>query len=228
MSLISSQELAVSPLVSNEPECEPSRSVRSSPSKGPSSKNIGQKSPAMTMLAPSHLTASEQTAFPWMSFVEDSRARISATRETVRALKANAAGYGKNTPDLLANFDLATSWWKTSQHCLIEGLTLFSGTWPRSGTMRSGTAYRLQLSALHSLETGLGLLPTPRASMWNKCWVRVPDRGNLEEVLGTLGLVGWISPLFVEKLMGFPETWTELALSATPLSRKSRKSSGER
>jgi hypothetical protein len=38
---------------------------------------------------------------------------------------------------------------------------------------------------------------------------------------------GELNPVWIERLMGFPDNWTVACLSETPLSRKSRKSSGE-
>jgi hypothetical protein len=52
---------------------------------------------------------------------------------------ANAADYGQSTPELLANFDRASSSWRTSQLCLDGGLSEFSETWPRSGFQVGGT-----------------------------------------------------------------------------------------
>jgi hypothetical protein len=97
-----------------------------------------------------------------------------------------------------------------------DGLAEFSGIWPDAGMMRSGLIFQQEALALRSVENVSGLLPTPRKSMWNKCWKRPKPQCNLEEVLGDLGLVGWINPSFVEKLMGFPATYTELPPSETP------------
>lgn len=64
----------------------------------------------------------------------------------------------------LAWFDPATSSWRTWQRCLVEGWTLFSGPWPRSGMTRNGIAFqRVPLAPLTG-ETVSGLLPTPEAS----------------------------------------------------------------
>jgi integrase len=52
--------------------------------------------------------------------------------------------FGQSTPAWLASFDPDTSSWRTSQLSLLGGLDEFSGTWPRSGMTRSGTAYQLQ------------------------------------------------------------------------------------
>lgn len=96
-------------------------------------------------------------------FAEDSPARTSPTREPERELKASAAAYGQSMPDLLASFDRNSSSWRTSQHCLVEGLTVFSETWPRSGMMRNGIAYQLQPLVRLTDETASGSWPTPRS-----------------------------------------------------------------
>jgi hypothetical protein len=46
---------------------------------------------------------------------------------------------------------------------LVEGWTVFSETWPRSGLMLSGIAYQLPSSAPLTDATVYGLLPTPAA-----------------------------------------------------------------
>jgi hypothetical protein len=145
----------------NEPECEPSRSVKPIHTPEPSSENTGRESPATQTLESSPPTASEQTAFPWMSFVEGSPARISARPALEQVLMANAAACGSSTPDLLASFDPNTSSWRTSQRCLVEDWTEFSEAWPRSGTMRNGIAYRLPPLARLTDATEYGLWPTP-------------------------------------------------------------------
>ena len=104
-----------------------------------------------------------------MSSVEDSRARISAPQEKALGLPEREAAYGKNTPDWLANYDRDSSSWRTSQHCLVEGLTRFSEIWPRSGMTRSGTAFQLRTLAHLTDATEYGLWPTPTANGSNAC-----------------------------------------------------------
>jgi hypothetical protein len=96
-----------------------------------------------------------------MSSAEDSPARTSASPGLEPALLANARAYGRSTPVLLARYDRDSSSWKTSQHCLLEGLATYSETWPRSGTMRSGTAYQLPPLVPLTDATDSGLLATP-------------------------------------------------------------------
>jgi hypothetical protein len=99
----------------------------------------------------------------WMSSAAVSPARTSVSPEKAQALRASAAAYGRNTPELLAKYDPDTSSWRTSQLCLDGDLALFSETWPRSGTMRNGTAYLLPPLVRLTDETGCGSLPTPTA-----------------------------------------------------------------
>jgi hypothetical protein len=103
--------------------------------------------------------ASSAAAFP---------ARTSPSPERARALAASAAAYGRNTPELLAKYDLSTSSWRTSQLCLDGALSEFSETWPRSGLMRSGIAYQLPPLVRLTDETEFGLWPTPVANDDNK------------------------------------------------------------
>ena len=73
-----------------------------------------------------------------------SPARTSATTGgALESLTALDQDFGLSFGESFASYDPATSSWKTSQHSFIEELTRFSGTWPRSGFMQSGIAYRL-------------------------------------------------------------------------------------
>jgi hypothetical protein len=101
--------------------------------------------------------------FPTASWAA-SPAKTSARWADALELTARSRAYGASSPGLLAKFDPASSSWKTPQSSLDEGLATFSGTWPDSGMMRSGTAYQLPTLALVTDETGLGLFPTPLAS----------------------------------------------------------------
>ncbi len=70
---------------------------------------------------------------------------------------------GENMLDLLARYDPDTLSWKTSQRCFFEDYQTFSETWPRSGTMRNGIAYRLPTLAHLTVEIESGFWPTPTA-----------------------------------------------------------------
>lgn len=95
------------------------------------------------------------------SSVEDSPARTSLRQVTGLALQAPGPGSGASSLDSLASFDRSTSSWRTSQRSFIEDWARYSETWPRSGLMRSGTAYLLPVLVPLTEETESGLLPTP-------------------------------------------------------------------
>ncbi len=141
-------------------------------------------------------------------FAEDSLAPIFRSQERGSASPDHKAAYGRSTPELLASYDPATSSWRTSQRCLVEGWTVFSETWPRSGLMRNGTAYQLPPLVRLTDEIGFGLWPTPVARMWK-------DNGSPSEYLRNeiplaAQVGGSLNPTFVEWLMGFPRDWTEV------------------
>ena len=113
---------------------------------------------------------SDQMAFPWMSFAEDSPAKTSHTQGGGQAWKARDQDYGAKSPAWLASYDRNTSSWKTSQHSLVEGLDEFSETWPRSGMMRNGIAYQLPPLALRTAGIESGLWLTPQAGDAKACY----------------------------------------------------------
>lgn len=77
----------------------------------------------------------------------------------------SAADSGLSSLESFARWDPASWSWRTSQRCLLEGLTPFSGRWPRSGTMQSGAAFARPTWALAT--DAIGCLssqwPTPGA-----------------------------------------------------------------
>lgn len=175
------------------------------------------------------LDLSETASADPMSSAEVSPAKMSASLEQVPVLKASAAGSGVNTRVSFANYDPATSSWKTSQHSLDGGLTEFSGNWPRSGMMRSGTAFRLPPSAPRTTETASGLLPTPAAREWkDRSSVEILsklDRGDgVAKRIARIGLqsgvldpqtIVGLNPRFGELMMGYPVSWTDCEPSET-------------
>ena len=151
-------------------------------------------------------------------------------QETAPELRVNAAGFGPKSCEPLAWYSRSGSCWKTWQHCLVEDWGGFSETWPRSGLMLSGIAYRLPTLArpITATASGSRLLPTPSGVNGG----RNHTVGRLDEWGGSsnpfrgteIGKVRCAS--FEEWMMGLPIGWTELIPSETRLSRKSRKPSG--
>ena len=70
---------------------------------------------------------------------------------------------GARCAESLASYDLNSRSWKTSQVSLFAASTEYSGTWPRSGTMRNGRLYPQPMSEHRTSASGSGLWPTPRA-----------------------------------------------------------------
>lgn len=102
-----------------------------------------------------------------MSSAAASPAKTSPSPAREQGSKEAARVFGPSTHDSLASFDPDTSSWRTSQLSLLGGLDEFSGTWPRSGMTRSGTAYQRQPLAPLTGGTAFGSWPTPRTSDTN-------------------------------------------------------------
>ena len=119
----------------------------------------------MTMYEQSQQSDWLQTELESMSLQAASPAKTSQPLEDRQVLKASAVDYGQSAPVLLGSFSPDTPSLKTLQTCLMEngelGLSEFSGTFPRSGMMRSGTVYQLPNLARTTTEIGSGLWPTP-------------------------------------------------------------------
>ena len=185
-----------------------------------------------------------------MSSAAGSPARTSALLERVPGSTGRARVFGQSMPVSLANFDPATSSWRTFQLCLDGDLDEFSEIWPRSGMTRSGIAYRLQPLAPLTGGIASGLLPTRTVTMADRGgrgdllqvargnpspsghfkWP-TPTKADAEGGPGNSGreggenlrtaVGGSLNPTWVEWLMGFPCGWTDLGASVTPSSRRS-------
>jgi hypothetical protein len=97
----------------------------------------------------------------WMSSLGASRARTLARREEVRESLARGQDYGLKWRASLARWDRATSSWRTPQCSLLEGLDVFSETWPRWGMMRSGECWGRAMPVLRTCGKESGYWPTP-------------------------------------------------------------------
>jgi hypothetical protein len=187
---------------------------------------------------------------------EDFPAKTSVSLDAVPGLAGSVVDYGLSSPVSLASFDRDTSSWRTSQGSLFEEWEEFSGIWPRSGTTRSGTAYRLPPSAPHIYERGSSFWPTPiadsaseRTTPYTQGGVPLPvavrwRTPNAHEATGGASdpekrkaqghMVnlrdqvgsGQLNPTWVEWLMGCPLGWTDCELSETASSLRSRSTSG--
>lgn len=218
MSSTCSAESVVSALACNAQECGPLPSAKSMNAARKSSESTGPMCQTSETCEPQH-------------FLED-LPKSSAADSPVKTLVApgnrlaSAAidpGCGLNMQESFATFDRLSSSWKTSQLCLDGELSAFLETWPRSGTMRNGSAYKRRQSVIRIPEIGSGLLPT------------VTVKGNYNRVgaSATSGdgvatkvkrLTGFYPAAeFCEVMMGYPPHWTELPNAEMRSFRKSRK-----
>jgi hypothetical protein len=108
----------------------------------------------------------------------DSPAKISATPddapESLRDSTARDSGESSN--ESFASYDPDSCSWRTSQHSLFGGLTLYSQTWPRSGSMRNGIAFRRPTLVPLTAEIGSGLWATPVANRSIGCTISAAQR----------------------------------------------------
>ncbi len=233
----------------NEQECEQRPSAKSNHIAEPSCESTGPMSQSLRTCE-----SSQQQMFPEsMSSAEGFLARTSASQERAPALKANGLDYGDSMPGLLARYDRDTSSWRTSQLCLDGDYQEFSETWPRSGMTRNGKAYLRPPLVPHISGTGFGYLPTPDKSLGTlrggdmasadattclrkethgtrKSGAKIGSslRWSQEFIREWLRTGGYLNPVWLERLMGFPDDWSmlETELSETPSCQSSRKSSG--
>lgn len=142
---------------------------------------------------------------------------------------------GKSLQESFAVLDRDTSSWRTSQLSLFGGWTLYCGTWPYSGSMRSGACFQRAQWVLHTHERGCSLWPTPRAADGLAHRIRSvagvrrtmartgrsrPSR--LEDALAMAGGSGGLAnPEWLGWLMGFPPKWTHLIEPSETASRPS-------
>jgi len=127
----------------------------------------------------------------------------------------NEAVFGLSTSESLAYYDQNTSSWKTSQLSLDGESTEFSGTWPRSGMVRSGKLFMRPTLGCLIVENESALLPTPTRSFGvNARGWGLSQTGRLrysEQVEKNALQFGYRPPItLLEWMMGFPENYTDL------------------
>jgi hypothetical protein len=93
-----------------------------------------------------------RAGFPAKTFPQPEKAQESTESE---------AECGPKWRGSFARFDPDSCSWRTHQCSLLGGLTEYSETWPRWGSMRNGECWERQTLAHHTNETEFGLWPTP-------------------------------------------------------------------
>ena len=80
-----------------------------------------------------------------------------------QASKENTPDCGPRWPGSLARYNPGSRSWRTAQCSLLGGLTEYSQTFPRWGTMQSGELWERTTPVLRIEGKGSGYWPTPRA-----------------------------------------------------------------
>ena len=167
----------------------------------------------------SNLTEDHGEAMSMLSAV-DSLAKTFHPQEKVQELKAPDPECGFTWQGSFARFDRDSSSWKTPQCSLLEGLDVFSETWPRWGTMRNGECWELTTLAGLTNGNGFGSWPTPTKSDAKRCRdLRIESLGKRAQIPGAhwnlaehvaAEYEGYPTPQFVAWLMAWPQDWTSL------------------
>jgi len=160
-----------------------------------------------------------------MSLQEDSLVQIfqmptKANQECQESMESEVA-YGLKCLELFAKFDQGSFSWKMCQTFLNLGLEMCWETWPQAGIMQDGVCWvaRIAEGYINEIDYGFSLF-TPAATdykrnnlstpMWDRRKQTRKSAGTLPEQLAWAGFKGILSPTFVEKMMRFPISWTDL------------------
>lgn len=162
-------------------------------------------------------SADGTTLNPSMLSAAAFRAKTLALRDSAQALKASGLGSGVRCSASFASYDPDSSSWRTSQHCLIEGLDEFSQTLPASGSMRNGKLYEHPVLGHLTEGSASLLLPTPTRSMGKRGWglSRTGRARYSRQVIKDAFRFGYKPPIgLLEWMMGLPQDFTSVESAA--------------
>jgi len=147
------------------------------------------------------------------SFLAVSHAQTSAPQERAPGSLEMNQGSGSTWRESWLMFDPGTSSWRTAQCSLLGGSESFSGTWPRSGSMRNGVCSARQPLDFRTNAIASGSsLPTPSGVNGgrNNMMGRIDEWGGSSNPLRGTVIGSMCLPPFEELVMGWPIGWTEL------------------
>ena len=150
-------------------DMNPSSPSNGTPIVAESSENAPQTDGSLTCVCgkeTSGCSIHPNTRDEWILSQQVSLAKILAALEIKPgSAKEHEADFTEKCSELLASFDPATYFWKTSQQSLLtDSWEPFSETWPRAGMMRDGRVYRHRQPVPRTTVIGGGALrnvPTP-------------------------------------------------------------------
>ena len=179
----------------------------------------------------SRATSSDQLSL----FAADSPAKTSLVQGKAQESMPNAAACGGRCGASSRPCDPLGCSLRTSLLSALEELTPFSIRWKDSGTPAGRSWWVLGRWGPRINVTGRGLsLPTPRSSRrgprsFATALGSLVTKGRtrhhrLEDALVSVEMKNGVpSPRYVEWMMGFPQTWTDLKSSETQSFRRSQK-----
>jgi hypothetical protein len=129
---------------------------------------------------------------------------------TIKQLVSELNRKGPSVQESIGFARLVGGRWLTNQRDLLSphGWGEFSETWPRSGLIRSGTAYQLPPLVRLTDATGSGSWPTPTAQDASNNGGNSQYERNSLPLNAVIG--GLLNPEWVSVFMGFPADWTEV------------------
>jgi hypothetical protein len=153
-----------------------------------------------------------------MSYLEAFHAKTLVPQEKAQELMESEVECGEKWLASFVKYDHDSSLWRTHQCSLLGDLDEFLETWPQWGLMQGGECWEAEIVGQFIDETEFGLsLPTPGknefAGASKKRFINSPHfRGakTVEALRTCESEPSYSHPLFLEKIMGWPTTWTEL------------------
>lgn len=157
----------------------------------------------------------------WTSSAAATPANHSAPQENDEELMTlDTCGHGLETP--LAHYDRNTQSWRTSGDISLWGDSPSLASLPKSGMTRNGVLYQQPDWVRPTDEKECSLWPTPTAHGENTATrneahsrrlangMRYSSRLSQAVALTEPQAIGYLNPMWVEWLMGFPIGWTDL------------------
>lgn len=149
-----------------------------------------------------------------MWFLEVSLVKTSAHVESMQGLMEREAAFGQRWQGLSLKFCLNSSMWKT-HHCLFpEVLQESSVTLPRWGMMQDGELWEYITPPMAGTkEKDAGFWPTVTVDCRTMRKNKYKQRGTpltYAVMLKDKCSGGFLNPVWIEWLMGFPMGWTDL------------------
>ena len=144
-----------------------------------------------------------------MSFAEASPVKTLAQAEAVKESKVDAVDCGLKWRGSFAKWDQDSSSWKTHQCSLLGDWEPFSETWPKWGIMRDGECSEPIPPVFPIIAPECGWLPTPTKSSGASHKNDKIRFDCLSAFCRARWGAGYPNPLFWERIMGWPTSWTD-------------------